>query len=148
MFNLEKKESDDKVNGPREVKEKCKENRVTKAFVNALAILSILGFVGIVSRTLFDNNIENYIESVWFLIMGIGFIFESSPINLFLRVRNGMGEKDFASLTTLIVGVLAIVAGAFSLPYFGFVNPGFYAIQGIISIIAIIFIAVQTWVIK
>jgi hypothetical protein len=127
---------------------KVRENKVSKSFVTVLAVLSILGFVGIVSRTLFDADIESYIESIWFLLMGIGFIFESSPGRLFSTIRKKLGERNFSSLTTLIVGVLALFAGLFSLPFFGLENPGFFAIQGVISIIAIVFIVIQTWVLK
>ena len=49
-------------------------------------------------------------------------------------------------MTTLVVGLMALVAGI--LRIVGVENLAFSAIQGLISIIAIIFIIVETWVIK
>ena len=124
------------------------ERKVSKAFVNILAILSILGFISIISYTLFNQHVEQYIEALWLGILGFGFIVESSPIQLMKRIRNKLGERNFTAMTTLVVGLLALVAGILSLPQINIQNPAFLAIKGIMSIIAIIFIAVQTWILK
>ena len=56
------------------VEKPSSETRVSKAFVNILAILSVLGFISIISYTLFDKNIEQYVEALWLGILGFGFI--------------------------------------------------------------------------
>ncbi|NPE26551.1 hypothetical protein HNV12_00940 [Methanococcoides sp. SA1] len=122
--------------------------KVSKPFVNILAILSILGFTSIISYTLLDVNITAYIESLWLIILGLGFTIEAHPIQLFKRIKNQLKERNFTALTTLTVGVLAITAGILSLPQINIQNPGFLAVKGIMSIIAIIFIVVQTWIIN
>ena len=124
------------------------ESRVTKSFINVLAIISILGFIGIVSSTLFNYNIEGYIESLWLMFMGIGFLHEAHPIKLMIRIRSEFKEQNFTALTTLTVGTMAFVAGILTLPQVGIINPALESIKGVISIIAIVFIIVQTWVIK
>ena len=125
-----------------------RETNISKPFVNILAILSILGFASIISYTLFNKNITPYIETLWLSILGLGFIIESSPRQLFHSIRNRLGERNFTSTTTLIIGILAITSGMLSLPQVNIQNPGFLAVKGIISIIAIIFIIIQTWIIK
>ncbi|MBS3086971.1 hypothetical protein J4226_00060 [Candidatus Pacearchaeota archaeon] len=125
-----------------------RQTKISVAFVNILAILSILGFTGIISYTLFNKNIDAYTETLWLLVLGLGFIIESSPIQLFHSIRNNLGEKNFTSTTTLIIGVLAVIAAALSLPQINIQTQAFLAIKGIMSIIAVIFIIVQTWVIK
>ena len=130
------------------MEKEIKERKVSKAFVNILAILSILGFMSIVSYTIFGKNIEKYIESLWFGILGIGFIIEASPIQLIKRIQNKLGERNFTAITTLIVGLLALIAGILSLPQINIQNPSFLAIKGIMSIIAIVFIIIQTWILK
>ena len=132
----------------KEVDNPPKENKISKAFVNILAILSILGFISIISYTLFNQNIDQYIEALWLGILGLGFIAESSPIELMKRIRNRLGERNFTAMTTLIVGVLALIAGILSLPQINIQNPSFLAVKGIMSIIAIIFIVIQTWILK
>lgn len=123
-------------------------NKISSSFVTVLAIISILGFVGIISFTLFGKDIEGYIEASWLMIMGLGFMAESSPINLYQSIQNKMTNRDFSSLTTFIVGVLAALAGLLSLPGIGIESQAFEAIKGVIAIIAIIFIIIQTWIIK
>ncbi len=125
-----------------------RETNISKAFINILAILSILGFANIISYTLFNKDIIQYIETLWLTILGLGFIIESNPRQLFHSIRNNLGERNFTSTTTLIIGALAIIAGILSLPQINIQNPSFLAIKGIMSIIAIIFIIIQTWIIK
>lgn len=124
------------------------ETKISKAFVNILAILSILGFTSIISSTILNINISQYIETLWLTILGLGFIIESSPIQLFRSIKNRLGERNFTATTTLIIGTLAVIAGILSLPQINIQNPSFLAIKGIMSIIAIIFIVIQTWIIK
>lgn len=124
------------------------EHKVTKSFVNILAIISIIGFIGIVSSTLFDKPIEIYVESFWLIIMGIGFLYEAHPIKLIMRIGTQFKDRNFTSLTTLTVGALALVAGILTLPQIGIETLAFQSIKGVISIIAIVFIIVQTWIIR
>jgi hypothetical protein len=125
-----------------------RETHISKAFVNTLSILSILGFIGIISYTLLNRNISQYIEALWLIILGIGFVYESSPLKLFHNIKHRLSEKNFTATTTLTIGTLAILAGILTLPQLTIQNPGFLAIKGIISIIAIIFIIIQTWILK
>lgn len=121
---------------------------ISEPFVNILAILSIASFASIISEAIFNFNVYAYTETLWLTILGIGFIIESSPIQLFHSIRHRLGERNFTATTTLIIGLLAIIAGILSLPQIALQNQTFLAIKGIMSIIAIIFIIVQTWVIK
>ena len=121
---------------------------ISTSFVNILSIISILGFVGIISLSLFSKNIESYIVSFWLMIMGLGFIIESSPIQLYEGIKNRLTNRNLSSLTTFIVGVIAALAGLLSIPEIGIENQAFEAIKGVIAIIAIIFIIIQAWIIK
>ena len=124
------------------------ETNISKPFVNILAILSITSFASIITETIFNRTIIQYTETLWLTILGIGFIIEANPKRLLHSIRHKLGEKNFTATTTLIVGTLAIVAGILSLPQIAIQNPTFLAIKGIMSIVAIIFIIIQTWVIK
>jgi hypothetical protein len=139
--NRQKKKEEDEA-----LKTVCKSYRVSKSFVIVLALVSILGFIGIITRTLYNANIDGVIESLWFIIMGIGFIVEAKPLNLFKKIDSSLDQRNFASMTTLVVGLMALVAGI--LRVIGVETLVFSAIQGLISIIAIIFIIIETWVLK
>ncbi len=124
------------------------ETKIAKAFVNILAILSILGFITIISSSLLNLNIDKYTETLWLSILGLGFIIEANPTRLFKTIKNQLGERNFTSTTTFIVGLLAVIAGILSLPQINIQTSPFLAIKGIISIIAIVFIIIQTWILK
>ena len=120
--------------------------RVSQKFVTALAIVSILGFFGIMSQSFFDFDSSEYIESFLMLIIGAGLIIEAKVKKL-KSLSRGLTSNNITHLTTVIIGVIAIVAGIFSFPMIRIMNPSFLAIKGIISIIAIVVIIIQTWVI-
>ncbi|MFH1787182.1 MAG: hypothetical protein ABH811_00085 [archaeon] len=121
--------------------------RVSHRFILALAVVSILSFLSIVSYTLFDRDISKYIESMWMIIIGGGLIAEANLKKL-KTLEKGLTSNNFTHLTTMIIGGIAITAGILSFPSINFQNPSFLAIKGIVSIIAIIFIVIQTWVAK
>ncbi len=123
-----------------------KRSKVSKSFVTILAIVSILGFVSIISETLFDIDIRFYVESAWMFIIGIGLILEAK-IRRLRTLKFGLNPGNFTTLITLTIGGIAIVAGVLSVPYFGLQNPSFLAMKGILSVIAIVIIFIQTWVI-
>lgn len=137
-----------KIKSPINEIEIKKADKVSKAFVNVLAILSIIEFLNIVSYTLFNTNVKGYIEALWLIILGLGFIIEARPKQLMIKIRNNLKEESFTAITTLIVGALAFIAGILSLPQINIQHTSFLAVKGIISIIAIIFIIIQTWVLK
>ena len=120
--------------------------RVSSKFISILSIVSILGFIGIVSITLFSFDMSNYIEALWMLIIGTGVIIESK-IKKLKSLSEGLNSNNFTHLTTIIIGIIAIIAGIFSFPFIRIEVPAFLAIKGIVSIIAIIVIVLQTWVI-
>ena len=122
------------------------EVRISQKFVTALAIVSILGFFGIVSQSFFNFDSGAYIESFLMLIIGVGLIIEAKVKKL-KSLSKGLTSNNITHLTTVIIGLIAIIAGIFSFPTINLANPSFVAIKGIISIIAIAVIIIQIWII-
>ncbi len=120
--------------------------RVSQKFITALAIVSILGFSGIISETIFEFDISYYIEALLMLIIGLALIVESKMKKL-RSLENGITPSNFTHLVTVTIGIIAVFAGIFSFPQIRITTAGFLAIKGIIALIAIIVIAIQTWVI-
>jgi peptidoglycan/LPS O-acetylase OafA/YrhL len=118
--------------------------KISQNFVVALALVSIISFVGIISESLFEYNLNSYVESLFMFVIGIGLILESK-IKKIKSLKYGLNPKNFANLITAIIGVIAIFAGIFSFPQIKITTPAFVAVKGIISIIAIIVIVIQTW---
>jgi hypothetical protein len=70
-----------------------------------------------------------------------------AKIKMLKTLSMGIDSNNFPHLTTIVVGAIAIMAGFFSFPWINLTNPAFSAIKGIISVIAIIVIVIQTWII-
>ena len=127
----------------KEVKKNNPKRRIAIGFASILAIVSIIGFLDIVLDSFFEFSFQNYMSFLWLCLMGVGFIIISKPKNLTQRK-----DDSVTNITALVVGSLAIIAGILSLPFLAITHPVFFAIKGVISIIAIIFIALETWVVK
>lgn len=119
----------------------------SSTFVVTLALVSILGFIGIISETIFYRDIREYVESLWILMLGAGLLIETKYRKL-KSIRRGLNNENFPQVTNLMVGIVAVLAGIFSFPVFNIQNPSFEATKGILSIIAIIIIVIETWIIK
>lgn len=119
--------------------------KVSQKFVLALSVVSILGFAGIISETLFSFDLEHYVEALLMFVIGIGLVVEAKLKKL-KSVSRGITSNNFTHLTTVTIGFIAIIAGIFSFPFLRIGAPGFLAVKGIISIIAIIMIIIHTWV--
>lgn len=132
-----KKETIDKAKNKR---------RTSRNFVIALSLVSIIGFLSIMFESLFYWNISGYIDTLWLVALGLGLVFETSVSELRKIKKKGLSSEMLGKITMLIVGGLAIIAGILSLPQINVQNPSFLAVKGIISILAIIFIILQTWV--
>lgn len=120
--------------------------KVSQKFITALSIVSIVGFAAIVSETLFSRDISAYAEALLMLVIGAGLVFEVKLDHL-KTISKGLSRENFTDLTTLIIGLVAVIAAIFSFPAIRIDNPSFQAIKGIISIIAIVIIFLQTWII-
>lgn len=128
---------------------KSKEVRKSTAshtFVIALSVVSIIGFFSIMSESLFNFTISEYIDSLWLFVLGAGLILETSIKELKRIKRAGVSSEMLGKVTMIVVGAIAIVAAILSIPQINIESPTFLAVKGIISILAIILIIVQTWV--
>jgi len=126
---------------------KKRRSRVSHVFVSVLAIVSIIGFITIISESWFGWKLNSYAEALTLLVLGIGFILESEPKFIF-KSKEEMDQKNFGRLTSFVVGCLATLAGVLSFPYINIQHYVFLSVKGLISFIAIIFIIIQTWLIK
>lgn len=129
------------------VKKEKEKSKASKVFVAVLAIVSIMGFSAIISQSWFGFELTPYVESLILLVMGIGFIIEAEPKILF-KNKQDIDKRNFGRLTTFVIGALAFVAGFLSFPFIDVQHFVFLSIKGVISFIAIIFIVIETWVVK
>jgi Sec-independent protein secretion pathway component TatC len=122
--------------------------KTSRNLVIALSIVSIIGFVSIILESLFYINISEYIDTFLLVVLGLGLIFETSIGELKLIKKEGLNSEYLGKITMIVVGSLSVIAGVLSLPQINILNPSFLAVKGIISLLAIVFIILQTWVAK
>lgn len=127
-----------------EKKEKRKKPKIV--FISILAIVSIIGFLGIITKSLFNFDMDSWIDAMILLTIGVGFILESKPKILKRKIKKGLDDINFARLITFVIGSLAVLSGFLSFPFVNLQHFVFLSIKGVISIIAILFIIIQTWV--
>lgn len=123
-----------------------KRSGTSRNFVVALSLVSIIGFLSITTESLFSFSIEGYIESLWLLVLGVGLISETSIKEIKSIKRKGLTSEMLGKITMIVIGTLAVIASLLSLPQINIQNVTFLSVKGIISILAIIFIVIQTWV--
>jgi hypothetical protein len=128
------------------VKKVKKKSRASRNFIIALSIVSIIGFLSIMTQSLFNFSFENYIESLWLITLGTALIMETSLQELKKIRKQGLNPDMLGKVTMVVVGTLAIIAAILSIPQINIESPTFLAVKGIISILAIIFIIIQTWI--
>jgi len=122
--------------------------KVSTKFAGVLALISIIGFVNIITESLFQYSISKYFDSIWLLIVGVGFILSSHPKNLYEGSKRYFSETSFTRLVALIIGLISISAAILSIPQLNFTHYTLATIKSIISLIAIIFIILQTWFVR
>lgn len=122
--------------------------RVSTKFKGVLALISIIGFIEILLRSFFNVSITDYSSFLWLMTMGIGLILITNPKIFLKRAKRNFNEASFSMLTTFVLGCMAIVAAILSFPLVNLEHPILSATMGIVSIISILFIIFQTWVIK
>jgi hypothetical protein len=123
-----------------------KRSKTSRNFVIALSLVSIIGFLSIMIESLFYWDVSGYINTSWLIVLGLGLILETTIKELRMIKRKGLTSEYLGKITMIVVGSMAIIAGFLSLPQINIQNPSFLAVKGIISILAIIFIILQTWV--
>ncbi len=125
-----------------------RKSRASRTFIIALSLVSVIGFLNIMTESLFEFTFTEYIDSLWLFVLGGGLILETSLAELKRIKTNGLSSEMLGKITMMVVGALAIIAAILSLPQIYSQSPTFFAVKGIISILAIIFIILQTWISK
>jgi peptidoglycan/LPS O-acetylase OafA/YrhL len=126
------------------MKKSVERKKTSQKFVIALSVVSIAGFLSIVAETIFNFSLDEYLDFILMLVVGAGLLVDAD-LKTLKSLKRGLTPKNFTHLVVAVIGTLAVVAGIFSLPRITIEHPMFLSIKGIIAIIAIIVIVIQTW---
>lgn len=119
----------------------------SQKFVIALSIFSILGFLDVLLRSVFSLSLKDYMDFALMIILGIALLFDSD-FKILRSLKQGLSQENFTHLIVAIIAGIAILSGVFSLPQLFIDHHMFLSIKGIVALIAIIVIIVQTWFTK
>ena len=120
--------------------------KISTALGYSLAIISIIGFLGIIASVFagFDF-ITNNTAGIILVVLGFGLAVEGQ-IKKWKNFRgSGYSSTEITHVITGLIGIMAIFVGILSLV--GLQGATLLAIEGIISIIAVVIIVLQTWVV-
>ena len=122
-------------------------NKVTTTFLYSLAVISIIGFLGIIGQTWFKFDfITTNTSSLILIVLGFGLAVEGQIRRWKDMPKNGISSNELSHVVTGIIGLMAIVVGLVGL--LGITGDTLMATQGIISVIAIFIIILETFIVK
>ena len=126
---------------------KSHKQKVTKGFLTTLGIVSILGFVAIVTNTWFNFNwLSDNVESLMFVILGVGLIVEGQVLLWKTMAKDGINSNELTHIVTGVIGLVSVAVGLMSL--FGYSSLVLDGIKGVVASIAVIVIIIQVWLVK
>ncbi len=122
-------------------------NKITPTFLIVLAIASIIGFLAIISDAFFGLDLGKYTPSILMILFGIAFLVEGQVRFWFSKFsRGGFSSTEISHIVTGVMGVIAILVGILS--FLITENAVFDSLRGIISVVAIIVIIIETFFVK
>lgn len=112
-------------------------------FGTYLAIISVIGFLGILITSLTDVDVGGWADALLFLIIG-GALMIAGGIKFFIKYfENGLTRSEINRIVTIVVGASAFIVGILTVPFFNIEYPVIDGIKAIIASIAIITIIVE-----
>lgn len=121
-------------------------SKVSNSLIYSLAIISIIGFIGIMANVWLGLDLIMKNATAYMLIvLGFGLAVEGQIRRWKSYPNNGFSSNEIAHVVTGIIGMLAIFVGV--LDFIGMTGANLAATQAIVSAIAVIIIVLQTWVI-
>lgn len=125
---------------------KRRKRSVGHVLINILAIISIIGFIIILSKSLFGLDLGRYMVPSMLIVFGVGLTLIGQIKAWRTFFRDGLTMNEGAHIITGILGIVAVIVGIVSIRVLD--SAIVDAIQGVIAIIAIAFIIIQTWLIS
>jgi len=122
--------------------------KTRKGFDDALTAISLWGFALIALSAFFGIDLGIWTTGVIMIIAGTGLAVEGQILTARKWIGDGLQSKEFTMFVTLVLGVITIIAGFLSLPLLGIVSEKLVTVNGLVSILAFIFIALQRWFIN
>jgi len=119
---------------------------VKPVFLIALAFVSIVGFLVIALNSFTQIDIGIIAEGLIFTILGIGLVMEGNIRGFIKYSRDGLQGDEVSHASAVVIGLMSIIAGI--LTFFNIISLVLDSFKGIVAIIAIVIIIVETFLVK
>ena len=121
-------------------------NKAKPAFLQALAIASIIGFISIMSVSFFGFTfLSDNAIAIMLIVLGAGLAIEGEVQKLLKHPRNGLTHAEISHIFAIGLGIAAFVLGI--LMFVGISTSQMDGAVGLISIPIILVIIWETWVV-
>lgn len=123
-----------------------KKRLVPTDYYDWLAIISFIGYLGIVLQYLFGINfINDRSTSIFLIFAGVGLLFIGNVFEIKQWVGNGIQKGETIQILAIVIGLMALVVGI--LLIFGVtLGAKFQGFVGIIAIFPAVFIAADYFI--
>lgn len=128
-------------------KRRQRKSKVKLRFISVMALVSIIGFASILASTWFGFDfLSDNISAFILVFLGVGLMIEGRVRMWRTMAKGGLTSDELAHIVTGVVGFFSLVTGI--IEFTSFVHPIFDAVKGIVALIAIIVIIIETWFVK
>jgi len=122
-------------------------SKVSAGLLLMMSLFSMIGFLSIVLNAFTQIDIGKYTSNILLILLGFGFLMEGQARFILRMVEDGrLTSTEISHIVTSVIGAIALISGIIS--FFVTQSQTILTIQGIISIIAIIIIIIETLVVK
>lgn len=117
-------------------------------FFNTIAIISLFLFIVIALGSFTSIDLSSWIVGISLIIAGAGFIFVGQITSINKWIKDGVQKGEISFVITIVLGLMAVVIGILALPVVGVISQTSSQAIGLISLIAIVYIILLSWVFK
>lgn len=103
-----------------------------------LAIISILGFAGIFFNSSFGWNVDQWIDGLLYVIIGVALMISGGITLFFSYFKDGLDNDEISKILTTLIGVASFLTGLSI--FLNWNTPIIIGIRAIVAALAIVII--------
>lgn len=120
--------------------------KTSDGFENALAFISLFGFLVIALNSFSNFDLSPWSTTVVMIFAGGALILEGELFSIKKWGRDGFQRPEYPKIISIVLGIFTIVVGILAIPSINLVTPQLQGIIGFIAICCMVFISLEKWV--
>ena len=123
-------------------------HKAKPAFVISLVFVSILGFLSIAFDSFGFFNINAYVTSMIFIVLGVGLIIEGNFRFIIKMLKGGLTNDEISHILAVVVGITSVLSGFMTLPFIDIASEIFNSFKGLLAVFAIVIIFIEGFLVE